>query len=69
MKSVAALARLAERRRRNPVREARRQAHLSRASRRVIDYVPRYRSLTNGREVVSQVYLGHVAVYATRGAR
>jgi len=63
MKSIASFARLAERRRRNPVREARRQAHLTRMSRRM-DFVPKYTQIVRGYEVVGQKYLGHVAVRA-----
>lgn len=70
MKSLYAFAKLARRRRGNPVREARRQAELTRMGRRVIDWVPRYAQTTNGRgEVVAQRYLGHKPVYAVRGAR
>lgn len=61
--------RIAARRRRNPVRDARRQAHLTRMSRRIVDYIPTYRQLTNGSEVTGQIYLGHVPLYAVRGAR
>lgn len=62
--------RIAERRRRNPVREARRQAHLTRMLRRVVDYVPMYRDIRNSRgEIVGARYLGHRAVLATRGVR
>lgn len=64
MKSIAAFHALAQRRRRNPIREARRQAHLTRMSRRM-DFVPKYRDVRNGRgEIVAAVYLGHVAVRA-----
>lgn len=56
--------RLAMRRYSNPVREGRRQSELSRMRRRVIDWVPVYQPLTNGREVVAQKYLGHRAVMA-----
>jgi hypothetical protein len=63
--SISATA-LRRRRHNNPVREARRQAHLSRMSRRVIDYIPTYRQLTNGREVTGQIYTGHVPIYAVR---
>jgi hypothetical protein len=56
--------RIERRRRLNPIRDARRQAQLTRMLRRVIDHVPTYREITNGREVVAQVYTGHKAVVA-----
>lgn len=69
MKSLYAFAKLARRRRENPVREARRQHELTRMSHRVTDWVPMYRELSNGREVTAQVYLGHKPVYAHRSYR
>jgi hypothetical protein len=54
----------AKRRRLNPVREARRQAELTRMLRRM-DYVPTYRDVHDGRgNIVSSTYTGHVAVRA-----
>lgn len=64
MKSVAQFHALAARRRKNPIREARRQAHLTRMSRRM-DFVPRYSQIVNNfGDVVGQKYLGHVQVRA-----
>lgn len=58
----AKAARVADRRRRNPTREARRQANISRMSRRV-DYVPTYFDIVDGRgNIVRATYLGHKAV-------
>lgn len=57
--------RIAERRRKNPARDARRQAHLTRMIRRVVDYVPTYRDAYDGRRnIVAARYLGHVPVRA-----
>lgn len=55
---------VARRRRRNPQREARRQAHITRMRHRIVDYVPRYRDLVNGAgEIVRSIYVGHTPVY------
>jgi hypothetical protein len=65
LRSARAAVRIQRRRQADPVRDARRQAHLTRMLRRVVDFIPRYRALTNGHgDVVGQQYLGHVAVYA-----
>lgn len=62
--------RIAERRRRNPVREARLQSHLTRMLRRIVDFVPTYRDVRNGRgDIVAAQYLGHTPIVATRGGR
>lgn len=62
--------RIAERRRKNPARDARRQAHLTRMIRRVVDYVPTYRDTYDDRgRIVAARYLGHVPVVAVRGQR
>jgi len=53
--------RIAARRRRNPARDARRQAQLTRQRRRVV-WVPQYRDIVAGKRVVAAVYLGHKAV-------
>jgi hypothetical protein len=55
--------RIAARRRRNPARDARRQAQLTRQRRRLI-FVPRYRDIRQGSRIVASVYLGHKAVPA-----
>jgi len=56
--------RVERRRRRNPIREARRQAELTRMLRRM-EFVPTYRDTVDGRgNIISSQYLGHVAVRA-----
>lgn len=65
----AAARRVAIRRRRNPIRDARRQSHLTRALRRVVDFIPKYADIWKNGEVVGRRYRGHVAIYAVRGAR
>lgn len=64
--SISASA-LRRRRHANPLREARRQAHLTRMLRRIVDYVPVYRDRYDGRgDVIASTYLGHRARYYLR---
>lgn len=61
---------IARRRKHNPVREARRQAHLTRMLRRVVDFVPTYRDTRDHTgQIVSSIYLRHEPVTAVRGGR
>lgn len=60
--------RIAARRERNPAREARRQAELTRMRRRILDYVPRYNDVYDrSGQIVRAFYIGHVARYAIAG--
>jgi hypothetical protein len=52
--------RVRRRRHKNPVRESRRQHHLTCCQRRVVDHVPTYAAVANG-----FVYLKHVAIMRT----
>lgn len=52
--------RIRRRRHKNPVREARRQHHLTVCQRRVVDHIPTYAAVGSG-----FVYLKHVAIMRT----